>query len=77
MINENFFCGLPDDFQNKCKIYPPTVGEVLETKEFPQYKKILTMSQEDIEDEFMEQKVDLKYLLTPYEYLLNNTHLYI
>ena len=73
MINENFFCGLPDDFQNKCKIYPPTVGEVLETKEFPQYRKILTMSQEDIEDEFMEQKVDLKYLLTPYEYLLNNS----
>ena len=36
--------------------------------------KLLTFSQEEIEDEYVERGIDLKDLLNPFEYLLNNAY---
>ena len=72
MINEKFFLGYPINFKNKCSVYPPKIKEIVETTNFPVYKKILTLSQEEVEDDFVEREMDLKELLTPLEYLLNN-----
>ena len=44
MINEKFFLGYPINFENKCSVYPPKIKEIVETTNFPVYKKILTLS---------------------------------
>lgn len=69
MINASFFLGYPVNYQNICYVYPPKIKDVLDNKEYAQYKKLLLSSQEDIEDEFTEQKVPLDDLPTPFEYL--------
>lgn len=74
MINERVFIALPLNFKNKCSVYPPLIKEVIENNKFPLYKKLLTLSQEDIEDEFNEKNLDVKDLLTPLEYLLNTAY---
>ena len=52
MINKNFFLKLPVNFNNKCKIYPPSINDIIGNENFPLYQKILTFSQEELEDEF-------------------------
>ena len=52
MIDEKFFLGFPKNYKNLCKIYPPQVKDVIGNDKFPLYKKILTLSQEELEDEF-------------------------
>ena len=74
MINEKVFLKFPLGFKNKCKIYPPSVNEVIQEEKFSLYRKLLTISQEEIEDEFNEKGLDMKDLLTPFEYLLNNVY---
>lgn len=73
MLKAKFFLGYPVDFNGKLKIYPPQVKDIFEEKHFDQFRKILTISYEDIEDEIYgnqrtgkEEKV-----LTPYEYLFS------
>ena len=53
MINEKFFLNLPKDFNGKVKIYPPTVKQVVENEHFSQYRYLLTITQEELEDEFL------------------------
>ena len=61
MINALAFIKEPVSFFGICKIYPPTVREVLINQSlFDQYNSLLTMSHEDIEDEYIEKKKDLK-----------------
>ena len=72
MIDEKFFLGFPKNYKNLCKIYPPQVKDVIGNDKFPLYKKILTLSQEELEDEFNEKGLDLKEILSPLEYLFNN-----
>ncbi len=71
MIDERTFIGSPTQFKNLCLIYPPKVSDVINTSGFAMYKQLLTITQEDIEDDFVEKGVDLKELLTPMEYILN------
>lgn len=81
MLNERTLLKLP----YHCKlytVYPPSINEVVETEKFAIYKKLLTTSQEDIEDYFVEQREhgDLNAVLanptteeiipTPFENLL-------
>lgn len=73
MINERFFIRLPINFKNKCKVYPPTVNELLSDENFYTYKKILTASQEELEDEFLEKDKSLE-VPTPIEFLLANSY---
>ena len=74
MINEKVFLKKPLKFKDKCLIYPPSINEVLDTDTFGLYKKLLTISQEEIEDEFNEKNLDMADVLTPMEYLLNNIY---
>ena len=69
MINPNFFAGRPVDFKGLCKVYPPKVGDIMDNRDYPVYKKLLMSSQEDIEDEWVEQKFDLADMPTPLGYI--------
>ena len=51
MINSEVLIGLPLNFKNKIKIYPPTVAEVVGSEKFIQYHRMLTITTEDIRDE--------------------------
>lgn len=79
MINERFFLGLPQSFNEKCYVYPPTILDSL-NKSFSKYKRILTISQEELEDSFIQQKEqnnlpDIDFNVpTPFEFLLNNAY---
>ena len=74
MNNVAFFLGDPVSFKNICYVYPPKVREVATNKEYPIYLKLFTMSQEELEDEYVEKGIDLSELLTPFEYILNNAY---
>lgn len=71
MTSAKFFLGFPVEFKNICLVYPPQVKEVLGNKNFLLYEKILTSSQEEIEDEYVENGEDTANLLNPFEYILN------
>ena len=73
MINSHFVINEPVDFKKLCKVYPPTVRQVITEDSFLIYRKLLTLSQEEIEDEYMEKEMDLSNVLTPLEYLLNSS----
>ena len=69
MIDPNFFLGLPVPFFDLCNVYPPKVKDILNTKDYPVYRKLLLSSQEDIEDEWTEQKLPMEEVPTPLEYI--------
>ena len=69
MINSNFFLGLPVPYKEICNVYPPKVNDILNETDYPVYRKLLLSSQEDIEDEFAEQKLSMDEVPTPLEYI--------
>lgn len=69
MINENFLLKLPVHFKDICKVYPPSVKEVIGLEDFNIYRASLTLSQEEIEDAYANEKT-LQHMPTPFEYLL-------
>lgn len=74
MNKELFFIGEPAQFKPGIVIYPPTVKEVITNPHYSIYSRLLTYSQEEIEDEFIENKQTLKVYPTPIEFLLNNSY---
>ena len=79
MLNPTVFIGEPLNFNNKFKIYPPTVREVLSNPLYAQFLKVLTISQEDIQDELSEknknqQNTEQQKVPTPFEFLLINSY---
>lgn len=74
MNKELFFIGEPSEFKTGIKIYPPTVREVITNEKYSLYNRLLTYSQEEIEDEFLEEKKTMKVYPTPIEFLLNNCY---
>lgn len=70
MSKEKAFLGLPEDFQGMFLIYPPKVNDVASNR-FAQYKQILTFSQEELDDEFLQKKDKAP---TPLEFLLSNSY---
>lgn len=73
MIDTGFFLGYPKDFKEKCKIYPPKVKDIIDNK-FNTYRELLTLSQEDIEDLYNENKISVDKFPTVIEYLLGNAY---
>ena len=73
MTNINFLYGYPVEFKHLCMVYPPKVCDTFK-KSFFLYSQILTLSQEEIEDEYVEKELDISNLLTPFEYLLNSAY---
>ena len=71
------FLGLPQNFQGICDIYPPTVNQVLK-EETKQLINLLTISQEEIEDFFVDKTDKDGKPINPPDpftyYLLNASH---
>lgn len=80
MIDANVFLALPVKFKDICEIYPPKVKEVVANPALLQIYKILTYTQEDIEDLLAEHKeAGIKVegqttTPTPLEFLLINSY---
>ena len=71
MNKEALFIGAPLKFKDICYVYPPTIREVITCENFPLYRQILTVTREDIEDSYVENKIDLSQMLSPFEQLFN------
>ena len=76
MINSEVLIGLPLNFKNKFKIYPPTVAEVIGSDRFNQYHRMLTITAEDIRDELSKKGSSQAEAPTPFEFLLINCYHY-
>lgn len=74
MTNEKFFLGFPEDFHGKLEIYAPYVNDVVGNDEIGYYAKVLTLSQEEIEDELTKDGKTIERFPTPYEFLLANSY---
>ena len=74
MSKAAFFIGEPVTFKKGIKIYPPKTRDVVSNPYFFLFGKMLTYSQEEIEDIFVEEKKDLTSFPTPIEFLLNNCY---
>ena len=74
MNNPAVFIGEPLLFKNKIKIYPPSVREVVSNPRYSQFLKILTLSQEDVQDELVKKNSENKDIPTPFEFLLINCY---
>ena len=74
MTNELYFLGEPSQFKEGIKIYPPTVRQVITNPHYGQYGRLLTYSQEEVEDEFVEANKTLDKYPTPIEFMLNNSY---
>ena len=74
MSKELFFIGAPVQFKTGIQIYPPSVKEVIVNNKYNSFTKVLTYSQEEIEDIFVKEKKDLSSFPTPIEFLLNNCY---
>lgn len=81
MSDVSTFLGLPKDFKQKFLIYPPTVKQVVGNQDFNQYRTLLTLSQEELEDIFIKNNKDKNFndydkfkVPTPFEYLMANSY---
>ena len=74
MIKDSAFLKIPIDFKNKFKIYPPSVNQIVSDSKFWTYFKVLTLSQEEIEDELADKITPGERFPTPFELLLNNCY---
>ena len=74
MNKELYFIGEPFQFKPGILIYPPKVKDVITNQYYGHFGKLLTQSQEDIEDRFIEEKNPQEVYPTPFEALLNNCY---
>jgi hypothetical protein len=56
MLDPLIFIGKPFTFKGVCNIYPPTVEEVVSNAYYSSFVRLLTITQEDIEDEIRKDK---------------------
>lgn len=68
----NSFLKLPINFSNICKVYPPSINDICSNKDYNSYHSFFTISQEDIEDLYVEQKLNKpnEQIPTPFLFLL-------
>ena len=69
MIDSNAFLGLPLKFKSICKVYPPKIQDILTEENYSVYRKLFLTTQEDIEDEFAENKLSMTDIPDPMDYL--------
>ena len=72
MNNPAIFIKEPLFFKDGIKIYPPSVREVVGNPKYGQYLKVLTVSQEDLQDELAKELGPNEQVPTPLEFILNN-----
>jgi len=71
MIDDRVFLGFPIAFKDICKIYPPTVNDVIGNEHFNIYNALFTITQEDLNDEYLKDE-RVTHIPTPFEYLMLN-----
>ena len=71
MINPNVFLKIPVNYKKDKFLYPPSVSDVIKSKNFQSFKSILCISQEEIEDELVKQNDGAapEHLYSPWEYI--------
>ena len=74
MSKEKFFLGQPCLFKETIQVFPPLVRDVVSNQSYSIYCQVLTYSQEEIEDEFVEAHRELDLYPTPIEFLLSNSY---
>jgi hypothetical protein len=74
MINPVAFIGQPLSFGKICKVYPPTINEILTNPRFGQYKKMLTITQAELELELKDKLEQGQSVPTPLEFALANAY---
>lgn len=70
MIDPAVFICKPLDFQGICKVYPPTISDVVTNENFGAYQKMFTITQQDLIDE-QTKHGGVGKPLTPLEFLLS------
>lgn len=71
MINDKIFLGFPVQFKEVCKIYPPTVNDVVGNDDFSVYQALFTITQEDLDKAYLTDE-NVTQVPTPFQYLLMN-----
>ena len=71
MINDKVFLGFPIDFEDVCKVYPPTVNDVVGNKDFNIYLSLFTVTQKDLDEIYLKDKT-VERVPTPFQYLMMN-----
>ncbi len=69
MIDERIFLRFPISFGDVCKVYPPSVNDVIGLDVFNTYRAALMLSQEEIEDAYIDDNIEGN-IPTPFQYLL-------
>jgi len=71
MINDRIFLGYPISFKDVCKIYPPTVNDVVGNEDFAIYQSLFTITQEELDEAYLKDE-NVQQVPTPFQYLLMN-----
>ena len=74
MNNPSVFIKEPLLFKEKIKVYPPSVREVITNPLYAQFLKVLTLTQEEIQDELSQKIEPGTAPPTPFEFLLINCY---
>jgi hypothetical protein len=72
MLDPIVLMGEPLDFKGKLKIYPPRIKDVVTNPNFGVFYKVLTITQDDIQDELKDKLREGEKMPTPFEYLILN-----
>ena len=72
MLDPVVLIGEPLNFKNKLNIYPPTVKQVVTNSNFGVFYKLLTLTQDDINDELRSKLGPNDTMPTVFEYILLN-----
>ena len=71
MIDEKIFLGFPIKFKDVCKVYPPTVNDVVGNEDFIIYQSLFTITQEELDKAYLKDE-DVAQVPSPFQYLLMN-----
>ena len=65
--------GIPSEYKKGIRVYPPKIHDIVSNRFFSTYRHILTVSQEELEDEYTEKNISQK-IPTPLEFILINSY---
>lgn len=71
MINDKIFLGFPINFKDICKVYPPTVNDVVGNEDFSIYQSFFTITQQELDEAYLKDET-ITQVPTPFQYLLIN-----
>lgn len=71
MINEKVFLGFPVELEDVCKIYPPTINDVVGNDNFSVYQALFVITQEELDKAYLSDET-IAEIPTPFQYLLMN-----